>query len=67
MIIVGHFLKRAIYYLSHVVIQEKIVANLFGLNCVSRNRVCKGNSRGIRDSTKLRCEKKQNILTGFGN
>ena len=59
MIIVGHFPKRAIYYFSSCSYTKKI-ANLFGLNCVSRN----GNSRRFRDLTKLRREiwKKQNIL-----
>ena len=60
MIIVAQFpLKEHIYYFSqcsYTVIPEKIVANLFALNCDSRNRVWKGNSRGIRDLTKLRCE-----------
>ena len=55
MIIVGVSLKELCTIFHNVVIQEKVVANLFGLN-VSRNRVWKGNSRGIWDLTKLRCE-----------
>ena len=55
-LIVGISLKELYTIFHNVVIQEKIVANLFGLNCVSRNRVWKGNSRGIWDLTKLRCE-----------
>ena len=49
---------RELYTIFHnVVIREKIVANnLFGFNCVTRNRVWTGNSRGILDLTKLRCE-----------